>query len=324
MAWPRRSLALGVSAAIIGFLGSGGFQATAALFTDSEVVPGTFTTATCFPEAIAPTISRRVVSKTTPYLAGSVRQGGTYYVYAEATDAGCGVATVRADVSSVTTGQTSVALVAGTYSAGGVAYSYRSAALTANAVLSEGSKAYTVSATDNASNVASAPFSVTVDNTGPTATDVQAVNRSATVGKPEAGDSITLSFSEIIDPESVLVGWTGVSSDVVVRITHNLTGDVLTIRDSANTAQLPLGSVTLAGTEYVSTTRDFGASGTKSSMTATGTTLVLTLGTPSGTTGTQLVGGAMVWAPSASATDGAGNACQTTSATESGLLDVEF
>ena len=64
------------------------------------------------------------------------------------TDAGSGVATVRANVSTVTTGQTAVALVAGSYSVGGVSYNYRSASVTANAVLAEGAKAYTITATD--------------------------------------------------------------------------------------------------------------------------------------------------------------------------------
>ena len=75
---------------------------------------------------------------------------------------------------------------------------------------------------------------------------------------------MTLTFSEVIDPESVLAGWTGAATNVVVRITNAGGGDVVTIRNAANTAQLPLGSVDLTGTQYVTADRDFGATGTAS------------------------------------------------------------
>ena len=51
-------------------------------------------------------------------------------------------ATFTVNVSNFTTGQTAVPLVAGSYTAFGTTYNYRSAALTANAVLSAGSKTY--------------------------------------------------------------------------------------------------------------------------------------------------------------------------------------
>jgi hypothetical protein len=324
VAWRRRSVAIGVLVAIAGFFGGGGLHTTAALLADAETVPGTFGTAACFPDASPPSVPRSVISKTTQYLAGSIRQGGTYYVYAEATDVGCGLSTVRADASALTTGQTSVTLVAGAYTVGGVAYSYRSASLTANAVISEGSKAYSIRATDNAANVTTQPFNVTVDNTAPTATNVQTANGGTIVGRPEIGDTVTLTFSQATDPDSVLAGWTGSSTSVVIRITNNGAGDQLTVRNAANAVQLPLGTVNLVGTAYVTATRDFGATGTASTMVASGTTIVLTLGTASGATGTQATGGTMVWTPSATATDAAGNACLTTNANESGALDVEF
>ena len=56
-------------------------------------------------------VSATVVAKTGQYAAGYVAQGGTYYVYANATDGGAfpsGIATVRADVSVLTAGATSV------------------------------------------------------------------------------------------------------------------------------------------------------------------------------------------------------------------------
>lgn len=117
---------------------------------------------------------------------------------------------------------------------------------------------------------------MTVDNTRPTGSNVQTANGGATVGRPELGDSVTLTFSEMIDPQSVLAGWTGAATNVVVRITNNAGGDLLTIRNAANTAQLPLGSVNLIGILYVAANRDFGATGTASTMVQSGTSITTT------------------------------------------------
>jgi hypothetical protein len=328
MAQPPRVAPLLLAVCLIGFMAGGGARASLALLTSSRSVNSTFTTAASF-DTVAPTVSSSVISKTVPYWPGYVRQGGTYYVYANVTDGGAvpsGVSTVTANVSNVTTGQTAVALAAGSFSIGGVSYNYRSASLTANAVLSEGSKTYTITATDVAGNSGTTSgFSVTVDNTRPSGTDVQTTN-AGVAGRPEIGDTITLTFSEVIDPESVLSGWTGASTSVVLRITNagGATGDQVTVRNAANTTQLPLGQVNLMGTGYVTTTRDFGATLTPSSMVAVGNTIVITLGTASGAVTTQATGNNMTWVPVVTATDRAGNTCQTTTTTESGTLDLDF
>ena len=325
----RRLLISGIATVLAGYLLGGTGTPALAYLADTENVSATFATAACFvADNVPPSVSATVISKTTPYLPGFIRQGGTYYVYANVTDGGCaptGIATVRADVSTVTTGSTAVALSAGSFTAGGVAYNYRSASLTANATLAAGAKAYTITSTDNAANgQTQTGYSVTVDNTRPTGTNVQTANGAAIVGRPELGDSVTLTFSETIDPQTVLAGWTGAATNVVVRITNNAGGDLLTIRNAANSAQLPLGSVNLIGTAYVSANRDFGATGTPSSMVQSGSSITITLGTASGATGTQAVAGAMTLTPTTTLTDAAGNTCQTTLTTESGAADVEF
>ncbi|HYI65303.1 MAG TPA: hypothetical protein VEW95_00100 [Candidatus Limnocylindrales bacterium] len=322
---PRRSAAaLPVAVVLLGYLIGGGAQTSLALLTDGENDPSTITTAASFPDATAPTVASSVISKTTPYIPGFIRQGGAYFVYANVTDAGSGVATVRANVATVTTGQTAVALVAGSYSIGGVTYNYRSASLTANAVLTAGAKAYTITATDVATNsVTQGGLNVTVDNTVPSGTNVQTTN-AGVAGQPGLGDTMTLTFSEQIDPQTVLAGWTGTSTPVVVRITQAAGGDQVTVRNAANTAVLPLGTVNLVGTSYVTATRDFGATGTASTMLQSGSSITVTLGTPSGAVGTQAIANTMIWTPSATATDRAGNACQTTNATEAVPLDVDF
>jgi len=327
---PTRRVAVSIlTVYLAGHLLGAGASTTLALMADTRAVPATFSTAACFvADTLPPVVSSTVISKTPQYVPGFVRQGGTYYVYANVADAGCapsGIASVTANVSTITTGSTAVPLVAGSFSVGGVAYNRRSASITANAVLAAGAKAYSITSTDNAANSQTqSGYSVTVDNTAPAATDVQAANGGATVGKPEAGDTITLTFSEQIDPESVLAGWTGSATNVVVRIVNQGGGDRLTIRNAANTAALPLGTVNLTGTNYVTVDRDFGATGTASSMVQSGASITITLGTPSGATGTQAGTGAMSWTPVATPTDRAGNACSTTVANETGAADVEF
>ena len=100
---------------------------------------------------------------------GYVKQGGGYVVYADASDVN-GLASVAADVSALTTGQTAVALVScpSSCTVAGHTYLYKSAALTAKNPLAEGAKSYSVTATD-AAGWSNAPLSATVvvDNTAP-------------------------------------------------------------------------------------------------------------------------------------------------------------
>ena len=329
MSRARRVAVSILAIALAGYLVGGDGRPALAYLVDTETVAATLSTATCFvADNVPPSVSSTVISKTTPYLPGFIRQGGTYYVYANVADGGCapsGIATVRANVSTITTGSTAVALTAGSYAVGGTTYNYRSASLTANAALAAGAKAYSITSTDVATNSQTqGGYSVTVDNTRPTGSTVQTANGSTTVGRPEAGDSVTYTFSEAIDPQTVLAGWTGASTNVVARIANNAGGDLLTIRNAANTAQLPIGSVNLIGTAYVTASRDFGATGTASTMVLSGATLTITFGTPSGATGTQVATGMMAWTPTATMTDAAGNTCMTTVTNETGAADVEF
>jgi hypothetical protein len=310
-----------------------GHELTLAAFTGAADSPANVVSAA--PDFRAPTVGSSVIAKSAGGTPGFVKQGGTYHVYADVTDTGnpaSGVGTVTADVSAITTGQTSASLASGSFSVGGVSYNFRSAQLTADGTLAEGAKGYTVSAADNASNAGTqGGFSVTVDNTAPTATDVQTANNGSTVGQAQAGDTATFTFSEPMDAASVLAGWNGGSTAVVVRIINALAGnDTLQVFDSANSAQLPLGTVDLGGLTYVGGTLGgetalFGATGTASSMTMSGSTITIVLGTASGQAATTgLLNGTMTWTPSATATDRAGNAGSTTAASESGAADREF
>ncbi len=277
-------------------------------------------------DATAPTSSAAVLQKTTGGATGAIRQGGTYRVYATVTDTGdpaTGVASVTANVSALTTGSTAVALTAGSFTVGGVVYGYQSAQLTATNPQAAGTKTWTVTATDGAGNAAtSSAFPVTVDNTKPAGADVQALNGGAIPGRAETGDLVQLTYTEAIDPHSVLAGWTGAATTVTVRLINNggAGGDRIQIWNAANSTQLPLGTVSLTNTGYVTTSRNF----TGSTMQLVGSVVVVTLGTPSGATLTVATPTNATWAPSATVFDPAGNTATTTSVTETGAADVQF
>ncbi len=281
----------------------------------------------------APTIGTNVIDKSQLYFAGYVGQGLGYRVYANVTDGGspaAGVETVTANVDNITSGQTAVAMTAGSYSAEGVSYGYRSALLTADNPLSAADYDYGITASDsaNVSTTDSTAGSVTVNNGPLTTTDIQTVNKSGgTLGKAEEGDKIIFSHSWVLDPESLLAGWRNGSTDVVVRINDGGgASDKVYIYDSTNTTQVTLGYVDLARTDYVTANRTFGASGTASTMVDQffGLQRAVTLGTASGSTTTAAAASVMVTFPSTSAYDIAGNAMANGAVVESGTNDKDF
>jgi hypothetical protein len=310
-----------IGVALSGLLDSG------ATFTDQATNPQS---ASAVADFVPPVIGTSVIAKTAGGVSGSIRQGGTYYVYANVTDTGnpsSGVASVTANVSNVTTGQTAAALTAGTYTVDGVAYNYRSASLTASNPLSAGSKTYTLASADGAANSSSQTgLAVVVDNTVPTGFDVQTNNGGGTAGKPESGDSISLTYSKPMDPASIVSGWNGASPQtVVVRLNDSGKNDILAVYNAANSSAIPLGTVTLNGDYVGAGGATFGASGTASSLEWTSSsTFRVTLGTVSGTVKTDASNNNMSWAPSAGATDRAGNPASTSSATELGTSDKDF
>ena len=296
------------------------------------------------PDWVAPQVSSTTIAKTIGYLAGSIKQGGTYYVYANVTDtgnppSGIAVAGETADVSIVTPAGSVVPLVAGSYSVGGVAYNHRSAALVATTPLSAGSKQYSVTSLDMAGNSRTQTgYTVTVDNTAPTASNVQTTNvAGGTAGRAQLGDTVTFTYSEQIDPQSILAGWTGSSTNVVVRLLDGgctlilCSDDGVTVWNAANGSQLPLGSIDLNRSDYhgggligTASPLTFGAGGTASTMVQSGSAITITLGTASATADTAGGSGTMNWTPSTTAYDAAGNTASSTSINESGAGDREF
>jgi hypothetical protein len=284
----------------------------------------------------APSASAAAVGRTTAYDTGSIMQGGSYYIYAEVTDTGnpaSGVASVTANVSSLTTGATAIALTSGSYSAGGISYDYRSVAKTATTPLAAGSHSFTVISTDAAANTTTQSYSVTVDNTAPAGSDVQAANHTGgIVGRIEQGDTLTLTYNATMDPFSIFGGWTGASTPVQVALVDGGTSSdyLLVYTPAATPTPTELGTVTLGNDGYITTGSgnydSFGLTGaaTPSTMTRTGAVITVTLGTASAATNTVTAAATMTWTPSATATDIAGNPAATTTVTESGAADANF
>jgi hypothetical protein len=173
---------------------------------------------------------------------------------------------------------------------------------------------YTAQATqtDTAGNTGtSSANTFTVDTTKPAVSSVSAANKTGgTAGKIEAGDTATFSFSEAIDPASVLSGWDGTSTAVKLRFTNSTT-DSFTVLDSNSLTNVHLGTVATNG-NYVTTTTTFSAT---MAMSADGKSAVVTLGTPSNVASTANTAKNMVWTFSTSIKDLAGNTITTSPST---------
>ena len=192
-----------------------------ALNVESPASPQTFTVDTAAPSVTAAAIAAE--TGTSP--AGFVKQGGDYAVYADASDAN-GVASVAADVSSVTTGQGSVSLASCSSSCtvGGHTYLYKSAALTVSNPLSEGSKSFTIGASDVVSNTSSpVSFSAVVDNTGPSVSAVVAATTGTSPpGFVEQGGTYRV-FANVTDLPAGAGDASGVNASSITANVANVT-----------------------------------------------------------------------------------------------------
>ena len=317
--WRKRRLLVPVTIGLVLGLSGGALAAFAATTADG---PNRFIAAADWE---APHVTRTVIAKTFGYMAGSIHQGGQFYVYAQIDDGGnppAGVGTVTADVSAFSAGGTAVAMSAGAFSVQGVPYNYRSAARTAINGMANGMRTYSIAMADvavPAHSQTQTGFAVIVDNTGPAPVNVTSANRAGgTIGRPEQGDTITYTWNEPIDPESLLSGWDGGSpTTVTVRFTNAGRNDRIQVRGPAGT--LNFGTVRLRQ-NYVPGRRDF----TGSSITMLGNTVTIVLGTPSGTVNTVTVATPTTWQASTGAYDAAGNACSKSTITGSGSPRIDF
>lgn len=320
----RRALGMALLALGCAALAGAGVGSTFAAFSGQTTSSGNNVTAAT--DLRAPTLTPIVIQKTTGGTAvGSVRAGGTYRVYATVADTGSpasGVSSVTANVSAITPGQTATPLATGSFTIDGVTYNRRSNVLTASATLPNGSRSYSVTGVDVAGNGATANGTVLIDNSAPAGADVQTANRpGGTAGRAEEGDSITWTYSEPIQPGSLLGSWTGAAQAVQVRLFNNGQGDRVEVYNTVFSTTVALGTLNLGRTDYVG-----GGSVWffNSTMTMSGTAVTIVLGDQTGTSTTAAGNGLMVWTPSNDATDNAGNAASETPVNESGPADREF
>lgn len=281
---------------------------SAASFTDTSRNPQTVT---AVPDFVAPSAATGAIVKSQGGVSGYVRAGGSYYVYASVSDSGkpsSGTASVNADVSALTPGQSAAPLSPGSYAVGDAVYNYRSAQMTAGTGVSAGSKSFALALTDGAANSRSQAFPVAVDN-GPFrgAAFGTANVAGGNSGKPEAGDTVTFTYDKAPEPSSILAGWSGAApASVSVSIGQSSNSDTLAVAGTG------LGSVALKG-DYVSKTVTFGGS----SIVLSGNAVVVTLGTPSPGSGLEdeNTPRAPVWSPAAAAYDRAANPCAAAAVT---------
>jgi hypothetical protein len=149
---------------------------------------------------------------------GAVHPGATFVVYANVVDpGGSGVDWVRADVSALAPGSSSVSLtpcVTGC-TIGTTTYAWSSAPITADAGLSQGTQPYGIWAQDNVGNLGTAATSTaTVDATAPAVTAaVVAMAAPASVGWVHRSGSYTV-YANAADAGSPASGLAAVSADV--------------------------------------------------------------------------------------------------------------
>lgn len=288
---------------------------SAASFTDTEQNPQSVSAAADF---LAPTASASAIGKSQGGLDGTIRPGGTYYVYANVSDSGSpssGIASVKANVSAVTSGQTAAALSAsgGPWTVDGVSYNYRSAQLTASSI-STGAKSYKLTLVDSAGNSAeSGEYTVTVAaNTAFKGSGFTTDNGSGSEGTPEKGDSVIYTFNKEPDPYSIVSGWSGSGTkSVAVSIANNSSNDTLSVSDAT------IGGVALEG-DFTASSATFSGS----TISISGSTVTIVLGTASGSVKSVTSKTKPVWTPSGSVFDLVGNLCST--ATVTGTNQKQF
>lgn len=194
------------------------------------------------------------------------------------------------------------------------------------AVLTDGTGKETISATVTGRRV---------DNNPLRGTDVQAANGSGTAGRLSAGDTLSFTYSQRVNPATITPGWTGTALPVSVRLRDgNLVGtgnkaDTLDVQRPGSTVNL--GTVNLKA-DYVKNRKTSTVNATMTATTQTidgvpRTVVTLTLGaTASGANNlrTNNTAATMIWTPNAAVASATGTASSAAPVTETPPLDRDF
>lgn len=337
--WAKRAslLALGV---LVGLGGKG----TVAAFTDSTANPPSVIGAVA--DWVAPEVQDVVVVKerggtpgfVTPVANATIPAQNRYRVCARiGADSGnpaSGLKDVTANLSALTTSLTGTVLGAlGAGSPCPAGYAYDSGAQTLSTGVAAGPTSVTLTTSDNASNTATGTGAVTVDATAPRASAIATTNAGGQLstspgrGTPGAGDTVTFTFDEPVEPESVVPGWTGAASTAVsvnfVNAGNNKNpADTIQIRrGTGGLTVVPLtpSPVAVGARNYVTGTVLWPATMTRN---AAGDAFTITLGTHTTTAAVQsLVSAAFTWVPGTALYDRAGNPAATAAATDAAGVD---
>jgi hypothetical protein len=155
------------------------------------------------------------------------------------------------------------------------------------ATLPDGTYAIRARQTDAAGNTGTSAVAViTADGTPPVAQAISAVNAGTPgtlAGRLDAGDRLTLTYSEALRPGSILAGWDGTATAMRARFFAGGSSDRLALLNNALTSALGLatggpgsGGINLRG-DYVGAQVTFTATMTLS---PDGRTVTVVLGTP--------------------------------------------
>jgi hypothetical protein len=154
------------------------------------------------------------------------------------------------------------------------------------------------------------------DTVAPAGTNIAGSNGpTSTAKKADNGDKLAYTFSEPVDPASVMTGWAGSSATVSVVFTNSGANDAITVTGTN------LGSVNTQA-NYVTGTMTCGSS----TMAMSGSVVTVTFGGCAPTTAQRANVGntTFKWTPSTTVTDLAGNAMSAAVVTQSGGSQVNF
>lgn len=185
-------------------------------------------------------------------------------------------------------------------------------------------RAVVVDAAGNTTTTAALRRQVVADTVKPTGAGLRTVNASGnTPGRLDTGDQLVLRYSEPMALGSILRGWTGGTSPAFT-VTVGAGGwfgssnDALTFGASGTGPTPNIGTVGLGSGDWVTILDSLRFSATATAAVVNGATEVtITLGAKSGSGNTGAIGTVRLdWAPSAAATDLAGNTASTAVVTQ--------
>lgn len=161
----------------------------------------------------------------------------------------------------------------------------------------------------------SSVVTATVSSAAPAGASVQAANKAAgTAGTLEQGDTLTYTYTGLVDPSSLMTGWDGSAQNVTAQIEDGKVNGNNQNRDVIRVGNVNLGVVD-TGADVVAMNTTVAVPATMT-WAAVGDTTVVTItfgNVPPGKVASS--SGAPVWTPSALAKSYAGTACSTASVT---------